>query len=336
MQGEAIKHLEDLEGPGGVLTSLARSRQVINRIRALPADQRASASADLAEARALLEKVRRQRPDDPRVLLGFAQLDDLEGHADQAIVGYSRVLQLGNNDLDVLRRTIELQSETGRYDQAAILLTLLRNGARAVTAQIERNGSAAENSDYRRALDLAEQTIKKGSTDYRDYVWLGHLRFAIDRQADAETPLRKAVELAPDNAIAQLALIEYLAETNIEKARAAVETAADVLAASQEGLPLAYAYDVVELPVKADQIYRKALGLPQDGPAARTCSQHSCCREHFRLAQLCGIPRASKPPERSRTAPGDVGRPQAGFRRRAMGENSAQFSFAGRLRPSPI
>jgi cytochrome c-type biogenesis protein CcmH/NrfG len=134
---------------------------------------------------------------------------------------------------------------------------------------------AYQSQDYQDALAQAEQTVSDSSTDYREWIWLGQLRWAANQPA--EPSFRRAIELAgnksPD---AWPALVTYLAATDPKKAEAAVAEAEAKLSQSkdpQARLALAECYRLIGQSDQGLVVFDTVLKANPDDPQNRDLRQ---------------------------------------------------------------
>src|SRR5262249_19162747 len=109
--GETLEAMRQIEGSDGALTRY-------NQARRLLANSKSGDKAVAAEARTLLTDVGAKRPAWARVPLAMAQTYELEGNADKAIEQYRKAIDLGERQLPVVRRVVEMMVERGRYVDA--------------------------------------------------------------------------------------------------------------------------------------------------------------------------------------------------------------------------
>jgi tetratricopeptide (TPR) repeat protein len=245
---EQTRKLEDeLRGPEdrrGVLWRCARGRHLL-----WLANRRGRAAIkkeEIDEARVLLAEARSQRPTWALVPLSEAELDELTSNPDGAIKGYLRAIELGMNSADVVRRTVQLLYDHRRYDEAdEVIKKLLERGLGSSDLRLQR--LAAEVSlranDRARALEMARKSIAPDSKDYRDHLWLGQILWAAAEPQNAETELRRAVELTADAPEAWVTLVQFLSRTGQNaKARVVIAQARSRLSGAEAALTLARCY----------------------------------------------------------------------------------------------
>jgi tetratricopeptide (TPR) repeat protein len=176
------------------------------------------------EARNHLRAAAVQEPSWTAVPLLRAQIEDEQGDQDGAVEDYLKALKPGDNQLGVIRRTIELLCQRGRYIDADLLIrehisaqTPLSPDLQSLIAQV-----SLRRQDDVRAREAAEKAVAAHSQNYRDYLVLARILFLANDQIPAdeakiEELLRKAVDLGKSEPEPWVALVEYLA--HLKKAK---------------------------------------------------------------------------------------------------------------------
>ena len=177
--------------------------------------------------------VGRQRPDWPQVPLGLAQVAELEGNTENAIVHYRQAVELGDHRPAVVRQLVQLMYQQRRYREAEEVVSSLQEQA-PISTEVQKLAAeiALLNLNPGRALEWAQKTVSEESKDYRDYIWLGQFLWAVGRKTEAEPVLRRAVKMAQTAPDAWVTLVQYLsrrgrakeAEDTIAQAAAAIPT----------------------------------------------------------------------------------------------------------------
>lgn len=257
---DELRRIEGAEGPH------ARAAEAIRLILQSEGQDKTM----LSRARTLLEQVAGQRPGWDAVPLNLGRIDELQGDVDAAVENYKRAIELGNRDLGVLRRTVQLLLAQRRYAEAdALMQRIQAESPASVTKRIRQLAAEAllSSLDFERALSAAEEAVSKESSDPLDQVWLGQVLIATGKPAEGERSLRKAIELDPTNAGAHAALVLFLARGDrLEEARAAVEAAETSLPPDQASPALAICFEAIEKFDLAEENYRAALDAEPGDP----------------------------------------------------------------------
>jgi tetratricopeptide (TPR) repeat protein len=271
---DALAAIRRLEGDGGTFGRYDEARRLI--WKATRGDK-----SGLTAARTELDAVSKRRPGWSRVSLCLGQVWDLEGQEERALEHYLRAIELGERQLELIRRVVGLLYDRGRFTEAEMVLqrlperTPLLGDMRRLVAEV-----SMQSGNYNRALELARQTVKAGSRDHRDYIWLGQVLWASSQraevpaeqrradEAEAEKAFYRAIELAGKSPEAWVALVQHLARTNQpEKAEAQIEKAQKQLTAEQAPLALAQCYAVLDKLDKARELFAAALQAQPDDTA---------------------------------------------------------------------
>ncbi len=223
---QAIKEMAAAEGENGPVATLGRIAIRLPEVRKL-ADSAARA-AGVKELRELARRVKEQRPGWSRVYIAIAQLDEIEGLNDAALINYRAAIDKGDRQEFVVRRTVDLYRIKQQDDQALGLLNQLNRDVR-LPDDLERYRSIRNML----AADLPKEgrgTIDRiapfDSSEYRLLLLRGALLSAIREDADGLTAFRRAVELADKVPETWAALVgQLMKHGNLEEARRAVKEA---------------------------------------------------------------------------------------------------------------
>jgi tetratricopeptide (TPR) repeat protein len=247
---EGIRHVEGGQGP---LSSYAEAMRLL---RAKEPDP-----AALDRAGALLDAVAAQRGSWPAVWLARAELAGLKNNPDQAIGHYQQAFRLGERSPEVIRQLARLLDQRGRRAEANALLAELTPEAMAGSdLQWLAADIALRQQNPARALDLARAAVRKDSRDYRDFLRRGAVLAANGKQEEAGADLRRAVELAPEQPDAWLALVQFLARTGrADEARAALKEAGARVPKDRATLTLAEGHELLGDLDRAREEYDQAV-----------------------------------------------------------------------------
>jgi tetratricopeptide (TPR) repeat protein len=223
------------------------------------------------------------------VALCAAEVEDLAGNADKAILEYQRAIELGERGPVSIQRLVQLLSDRGRYLEADQALRKLPESAfQAGGTQKLAAETALHVNLIPRALEFARKAVSTDSSDYRDHLWLGHVLWAAHRPEEAEAALRQAVSLGGIHADPWVALVQHLARTSQkEKADAVLNEARKKLSADQARLALAQCHELLGQMDQAQAEYEAALAAQPDDPTVL----HSVSVYQLRTSQ----PRKAEP-----------------------------------------
>ncbi len=189
----AIGEIRRIEGETGPYWRLAEADRLLMHAR------RGEAGFD-RPAQTLLKKLRNEMPADWTIPLRLAEIAERQGETAQAIGFYQAVLNLEMYHPQVVKRLVVLLSSKGRDPEAEGVLTKLQQiRPRSFGPRYGRVAAVvALRSQHRiRALELAREAVAANSKNPKDHLWLGQILNAIGMMQEAETALRKSVELDP-------------------------------------------------------------------------------------------------------------------------------------------
>jgi tetratricopeptide (TPR) repeat protein len=301
---QLVGEIKRIEGETGALWRYCRACQLIGQAqedRTAQHDDRELKT--LAAARDLLDTVARKRMNWARVPLAQAQIGELLDDFETAIAKYRDAVLLGIDNPAVIRRVVQLLSSRGRYLEADEMIQRLR-GQRGAVGDLDRFAAeiALWKQDPQLALRLAEKAVVPESKDYRDHVWLGQMKWAAGKNADAEQEVRRAIQLAPDVPDTWVALVSHLVRGGAkDKALATIAEAQKALPKDRANLALAQCFEMVD-PAdenkQAKKLYDVALAAsPNDGAVLKQLAyfhlrkgEHASAKQYLeRIIQLKAI-----------------------------------------------
>jgi tetratricopeptide (TPR) repeat protein len=263
---EVVAELKKLEGEDtGTWWRYAAAARLV--VKATRGDRR-----NLAEAWAALANVTKLRSDWGRAALLGALLDDVAGDYGRALDGYVRAFELGERQLAVVQRLVQLLAERGRYADADDVLrrcqeqVIPRGEVARTAAQV-----ALEAGNFRRAVILARLAVREDTTDPASLLWLGQVYAAAGQPRQAEAVFREVIDGAfdrKDNAWrydsldAWLLLVTHLARDQRPRdAEAAIDDMRRRLPPEQQPFALGVCYEALGRTALAEDHYRAALNV---------------------------------------------------------------------------
>ena len=204
-----VNEMGKVEGEEGAYWRFAVRRSRLTRFAAAtarPGNQVMTISAIFEAGVQLAEK----RPDWWGAPLLQAEIAELEGHDDEIVAAYQRVIDLGNFQPVIVRRLIGILSNQERFDDIDALITRLRErGIAAQDLAIATAYGAIRQKNYDLGLPLARSLIPASSTRHDDHLALGRILFSSGKAEEAGKEFRRA--LAPSVPQTWLSWVEYLA-----------------------------------------------------------------------------------------------------------------------------
>jgi tetratricopeptide (TPR) repeat protein len=231
------------------------------------------------EARGLLTELRTQHPDQVKIPLALARLDEEESadagaardargpeKLESAIALYRQAIQIGQRDPALVRHYIQLLFRAGRggealdfYNQMPSIGQYAGDLGRAVA------DFAVANRDYQQAEEIAKKAVADNPGDFQARVWLSQVLMGERKNEEAEKVLRQGLDAGKAEPDRWITLVRFLTLTRqFDKAEQAVRAAEAPLAAKP--LALAQCCEVVgkaiELsdPDRAKEWYGQARG----------------------------------------------------------------------------
>ncbi len=257
-----LTKVEEAEGQGGPFGAVLKAMLCLTKDGGGP-----------AAARKQLEYAGKLRPSWSRVPALQGEIDDREGKREEAAKKYLAAIDLGEPRVIVLQRAVLLLFEMGRYTEADVLLRRLPEKLRQsgelgrVTATLSLVGEeqgVSHEQRQKRALEMARQVVRGGTSDFRNYVFLGQMAALAGQNKEAEEALLKARELAPGEPSAWVALVQFHARTDLPRAK-------KELAEAEKKIPtkptaLASCHEVLGQLPEARKFYQAALAAQPRNP----------------------------------------------------------------------
>jgi cellulose synthase operon protein C len=270
-----LKEIRELEEGEGPFWHYGQAALCLMTKPGSPALDDAALQHQLDAAVQHLDAARRLRPGWARVPLLTARIQDRQGQSGAALQNYLEAIDLGEHNLEAVRRAIELLNSRQRYAEADQILRRLEQQPTMISNELERLASevSARLENLDRALAIATK-VAADSQEWRDHVWLGQLQGLLgsraltasrldeakDRLAAAEKSLREAVRLKPDEPETWVALIRFYAATRRKpEAESTIRLAQRRLPAETSALALAICYEAVGNTEDANKQFELAL-----------------------------------------------------------------------------
>jgi tetratricopeptide (TPR) repeat protein len=263
--GRLLDEIVRVEGDQGAFAAYARGARLLCRAR------RGEARA-LDDAQACAAAAAARRPGWVPAVLLQAQIQELQGRADEALAGYLSAVQLGERQAPVVRRAVEMLYERRRFEEAQALLRKLPEpslaasglGRHAVALALLTSPDAGLDRD--RLLRLARETVPETSADYRDWLWLGQIAAVAGQPARAEAHFRRAAEVDAASPEPWVALAYLVARGDPSRAPAVLEEIRAKLPSAQAAVALAPGYELLGQVPKAQEQYELVLAAEGGRP----------------------------------------------------------------------
>ena len=167
--------------------------------------------------------------------------EEIQAKEETIIHSYRRAIDLGQRSSAIVRETVKLLFKNKRGSEALDLLNSIPLESQ-LAGDLGRQASkfAVDNRDFQRAADIARKMVAAAPGDFQERIWLVQILLSSGRQADAETEIRRAVELSKTDPDRWITLVQFMIITKqLEKARKAIKDAEVVMPPDQAPLALA-------------------------------------------------------------------------------------------------
>jgi Tfp pilus assembly protein PilF len=220
----------------------------------------------LASARTLLARVEESRPQWSRMFLARAEIEEMTGDPEAAVVDLRKAVELGEDGPEPVRRLVALLTQRKRYDEAEAALSKLRESERRNKQMLKLGVDLALNrGDLKTALDLAGKVGAEDSKDWRDQMWGARVSEAGQAFDKAEEKLRKAVELAPAEPDPRVALVRFLVgQKRTAEAEVIIKEMNGKVPADRLPLAVAQCYEAMGFVNKAGPFFDEAVRKQPD------------------------------------------------------------------------
>jgi len=193
MLGDEVQARTALKNAADATEDFVGKKEASQRLALLAIDV---AKADSA-VRAELQDHLRDRPNDPAALLRLAELQERDGHFDQAMKAYEKVVDNYPQYAPAVRNLAILYSQRGTDDQKAMELLIRARQTRADDPEIAKILGVL---NYRRglypqSLGLLKLVADKLEDDPELQYYLGMSYYQLKRSSEAEEALNRALKL---------------------------------------------------------------------------------------------------------------------------------------------
>lgn len=233
----------------------------------------------LGEARNLLAAAAARRPGWSRIPLALARVEELAGNPDMALEHLKRAIELGDRQLSVVRRAVQLLDDRGQVAEADKILRQLEEQA-PISNDLQRLAAQVSlRLDVDRAVDLARKAVGANAKDYKERVWLGRILSAGGRAAEAEAEFEAAAavpEAAAGPEAVWVPFVQHVARRKgADPAKAeSVLKRADAALAGKRPVELAICYELLGTREEAEKRYLAAIKAnPADADAVRKTAE---------------------------------------------------------------
>ncbi len=208
---KALAEVRAVERSEGTLVQYGRALRLLWSLRKKK-EKGEPFGSDLAEAKLLLDKVLAQRPNWPAVYLARSRVHELDGNQEQAIKDLREAMHTGDTSPEVIRELARLLIERGRHAEAAQELSKVRQTLLDSDTDLGRLAArvALGLHRYEEAARIV-QGQRIDEANFKDLIFKGWVLAESHKPAEAEACFRKAVAAAPQEPVAWVALVQFLA-----------------------------------------------------------------------------------------------------------------------------
>ncbi len=264
------KELRKLEGPEGLFSQYYEALRLV--AEASGAEDTKAADAKRTRASELQANVQKLRPAWPKAYVLQARLSESRGKFVEAAAAYREAIRLGEQQSATYERLVSLLMQLDRPAEADHYLRLMQDQiAGSETLSSLEIRVAAQRGQPDRAVEAARRAVERRPQDPIAHLWLGQVLLAGGKTAEAETSLKRAVELAPTDVRTLGGLFGFYARSKqSDRARETLQEVAknEKLTESERASILAQGYELLGDQEQAKINYRQAAKLaPDDGAA---------------------------------------------------------------------
>jgi len=218
----------------------------------------------------LVEEILARRGDWWGGLVLRGQLAELTGQPEDAVRDYLQAIDRGAMQPDLARRLVGLLYQRQQFDKIdQIVQKLIERGMAPDDLKLVTALDALRKNEIDRGLALAREVVSESSTNAFDLLFLGRMLLYAGRPAEAEQPLRRALDLAPAVADAWLSYVQYQVRSKVpaDRIRQTIRNAAQKLPVDRAALTLAQCFELVGDKAEAAKQYQDALAAQPASPA---------------------------------------------------------------------
>ncbi len=266
----ALAEIKKTVGPASDEALFAEASRILWSVKKQKLDQAALATA-LAPAQEKITTLRSRRENWDKLAGLAAEVELLQNNMDQAQDSLTQAVRNNPGNVVALGQLFRLLVTQRKFQEARRHIAALGPGPHSPTmnkliAEVEE---ATAHPDE--AAKAAAAAVPDDSQVYEDLVWRAGLLKRLQKEAEAEKLLKRAVQAAPDRLDPWLSLAEFCVLTKQpKKVDALVKQSESKLSPEQHELFQAMAHEALGRLNEADQLYQQILAKrPDDVMALR-------------------------------------------------------------------
>lgn len=261
------------------------------KIRRLLASSKSPGDAAFAEAEAELRVLRDRAASWPEVAALSGSVAQQRGDLTGAATGYTQAVMLGDQRMGVYQNLIAVLERLGRLSEAQEYLQKLESQIPLNQALTMLQGTVEMRLDQpERALSVARKAVEKRPQEIEPRLWLARLLALDGKQAEAESELNKALEMAPQDLRVWTALEMFYVRA--QKSDAAIQMAQRIqqdkdLPEAERYFIAAQAFDLAGKRDLAEESFRRAAAADPKSGAVQFRMAEFYLRFDTAKAQTC-------------------------------------------------
>ena len=271
---ETVKRITLIEGGKGTLARYYEAAFLIGE--AGRGDPETAGSA-IPSARRLVDEILELRGDWWGGLVLRGRLAELAGKPEDAVRDYLRAIDLGAMQPEFARRSVALLYRLKQFDQIdQVVQRLTERGMALDELKLATALNALRGQNFDRAVTLTREVIPESSKNYFDLLFLSRVLLAAGRTAEAEKPLKRALELAPGVPDVWVSQVQFLIEADRKgEIQHVLNRAAGALPTDQATRTLALCQTIAGHEAEAGKLFQSALDLnPGDAMTLRLAAEY--------------------------------------------------------------
>ncbi|WP_165229447.1 tetratricopeptide repeat protein [Aquisphaera insulae] len=271
-----LEQVRKLEGEEGTTWRYCRAILLLGQARV---GQGSSGNPDpriTADVENLVAEIAKRRPNWWGAPVIEAQVAELRNQPDKAALHYQRAVGLGNVQSNLIQRLTALLYQTQQFDQIdALGRTLADRGVMPGELAVIGALNALRRGELDQGVALARQIFSENSRSPFELLFLGRILLFAQRTSEAEKPLSRALELAPQNPENWTTFVELLLKAGRKSEVAPLlEKAKLALPAKDRPLTLAVCQAMADDDQNAADSFKAALALrPDDATTLRRAGE---------------------------------------------------------------
>ena len=263
-----VEATNDIKNALGADTALYKYALASRETILVRMGRRDPASA-LPHARTLVEEGQEIRPNWHVLTLLEGEINELEGRKKDAIESYKASLELKPANPVATKRLVQMLLDEGKVQETREYLDMLTEPQLDEKMKRIVIIEAIAADEPARAIKFLAQAVPDDSQNANDHLWKATLLMRLEGQeAQAESSLRRALELRPRSQLSWRMLIGHLADQGrIDEAESLLRAAENVLPEDAISSLMAEGYTKLDQPQIAEKYHLESVAMHPDNLA---------------------------------------------------------------------